>query len=171
SWFDYKTKTFGGESIVQKVQDLTGRAERFDYQDLDDVPRLDLADLKPFFTQMLALNQRRYKFDESGGMSFLTPVSWLGEFRTKRAYERIYFDRKAKQVDSQADIMGFGHPMLSKAINQGEQITGSFAYVENISNDMIVFKIQDQITGTDASVKSSIVGIAVDLDMHCNVVK
>ncbi|MCR9629667.1 hypothetical protein NB520_13110 [Vibrio antiquarius] len=26
-------------------------------------------------------------------------------------------------------------------------------------------------TGTDASVKSSIVGIAVDLDMHCNVVK
>ncbi|EGQ8037361.1 DEAD/DEAH box helicase family protein [Vibrio parahaemolyticus] len=171
SWFDYKTKTFGGESIVQKVQDLTGRAERFDYQDLDDVPRLDLADLKPFFTQMLALNQRRYKFDESGGMSFLTPVSWLGEFRTKRAYERIYFDRKAKQVDSQADIMGFGHPMLSKAINQGEQITGSFAYVENISSDLIVFKVQDQITGTDASVKSSIVGIAVDLNMHCNVVK
>ncbi|WP_274026658.1 DEAD/DEAH box helicase [Vibrio parahaemolyticus] len=171
SWFDCKTKTFGGESIVQKVQDLTGRAERFDYQDLDDVPRLDLADLKPFFTQMLALNQRRYKFDESGGMSFLTPVSWLGEFRTKRAYERIYFDRKAKQVDSQADIMGFGHPMLSKAINQGEQITGSFAYVENISSDLIVFKVQDQITGTDASVKSSIVGIAVDLDMHCNVVK
>ncbi|MEE3878338.1 DEAD/DEAH box helicase [Vibrio sp. YYF0003] len=171
SWFDCKTKTFGGESIVQKVQDLTGRAERFDYQDLDDVPRLDLADLKPFFTQMLALNQRRYKFDESGGMSFLTPVSWLGEFRTKRAYERIYFDRKAKQVDSQADIMGFGHPMLSKAINQGEQITGSFAYVENISSDLVVFKVQDQITGTDASVKSSIVGIAVDLDMHCNVVK
>ncbi|TOB72072.1 DEAD/DEAH box helicase [Vibrio parahaemolyticus] len=171
SWFDCKTKTFGGESIVQKVQDLTGRAERFDYQDLGDVPRLDLADLKPFFTQMLALNQRRYKFDESGGMSFLTPVSWLGEFRTKRAYERIYFDRKAKQVDSQADIMGFGHPMLSKAINQGEQIMGSFAYVENISSDLIVFKVQDQITGTDASVKSSIVGIAVDLDMHCNVVK
>ncbi|MEZ9895611.1 DEAD/DEAH box helicase [Vibrio lentus] len=171
SWFDHKTKTFGGESIVQKVQDLTGRAERFDYQDLEDVPRLDLADMKPFFTQMLAMNQRRYKFDELGGMSFITPVSWLGEFRTKRSYDQIYFDRKAKQIDSQADIMGFGHPMLSKAIAQGEQISGSFTYVENLANDLIIFKVQDQITGTDASVKSSIVGITVDAEMHCYILK
>ncbi|MFA0676915.1 helicase SNF2, partial [Vibrio sp. 10N.222.51.A6] len=148
------------------MQDLTGRAERFDYQDLEDVPRLDLADMKPFFTQMLAMNQRRYKFDELGGMSFITPVSWLGEFRTKRSYDQIYFDRKAKQIDSQADIMGFGHPMLSKAIAQGEQISGSFTYVENLANDLIIFKVQDQITGTDASVKSSIVGITVDAEMH-----
>ncbi|WP_081090488.1 DEAD/DEAH box helicase [Vibrio splendidus] len=171
SWFDHKTKTFGGESVVQKVQDLTGRAERFDYQDLEDVPRLDLVDMKPFFTQMLVKNQRRYKFDELGGMSFITPVSWLGEFRTKRSYDRIYFDRQAKQIDSQADIMGFGHPMLSKAIAQGEQIPGSFAYVENLVNDMIIFKVQDQITGTDAAVKSSIVGITVDAETKCRIVK
>ena len=49
SWFDAKTQTLGGKPIVDKVRDLIGRAEKFDYTDLDDVPRLDLQDLQPFF--------------------------------------------------------------------------------------------------------------------------
>ncbi len=171
TWFDHKTKTFGGESVIQKVKDLVGRAEKFDYQDLDAVPRLDLEDLKPFFTHMLTVNQRRYKYDDNGGLSFITPYAWLGQFGTKRSYEKLYFDRKAKQSDSQADIMGFGHPMFSKAVNQGEQITGSYAFVDGIEKDLVIFKVQDQVTGTDASVKVSIIGLEVDSTAKCNFIK
>ncbi|MGR4990482.1 DEAD/DEAH box helicase [Vibrio rotiferianus] len=171
AWFDHKTKTFGGESVVQKVKDLIGRAEKFDYQDLEAVPRLDLGDLKPFFTQMLSFNQRRCKYDENGGLSFLTPQAWLGQFGTRRSYEKLYFDRRAKQLDSEADIMGFGHPMFSKAISQGEQISGSYAFLNGIERDLVVFKVQDQITGTDASVKVSIVGLVLDDHGGCDLVK
>lgn len=170
-WFDHKTKTFGGQSVVEKVKDLVGRADKFDYQDLDAVPRLDLSDLKPFFAQMLSLNQRRAKYDENGGLSFLTPHAWLGQFGVRRSYDKLYFDRKAKQIDSQADIMGFGHPMFSKAISQGEQIPGSYTFVDGFEKDLLIFKVQDQVTSTDASVKISIVGITVDTEQNCQVIK
>ena len=106
-----------------------------------------------------------------GGLSFLTPQAWLGQFGTRRSYEKLYFDRRAKQLDSEADIMGFGHPMFSKAISQGEQISGSYAFLNGIERDLVVFKVQDQITGTDASVKVSIVGLVLDDHGGCDLVK
>lgn len=171
SWFDYKTKTFGGECVVQKVKDLIGRAEKFNYQDLEAVPRLDLMDLKPFFINSLIFNQRRYKYDDFGGLSFLTPKEWLGQYGTRRSYDKLYFDRKAKQINSEADIIGFGHPMFSKAINQAELIPGSYAFVTATENDLFIFKVKDQLTGTDASVKISIVGVVVDDNKNCDFIK
>ncbi len=44
-WFDGKTKTFGGKGAIQTVKDLVGHSERFDFQDLKEIPSKDLDDL------------------------------------------------------------------------------------------------------------------------------
>lgn len=179
-WFDHKTKTFGGESIIQKVTDLVGRAEKFNYQDLDEVPKLDLPDLKPFFSGMLAQNQRRAmkndEKDEVGnkeheGISFHTPKEWLGQFGTKRFYENIYFCRDPKDKPTNADIMGFGHPMFAKAIEQAITFDGTFTNVDGIDANYIIFKVQDQLTGTAASIKTSIIGVKIEPFDNCHVLK
>lgn len=170
AWFDQKTKTFGGESIIQKVQDLIGRSEKFDYQDLEDVPKLDLPDLKPFFTGMLSHHQRRAMFDDNGGLHFKTPKEWTSGFGTKRSYENIYFDRNTKLAEGKADIMGFGHPMFMKAITEADSLSGTYSF-HNGDKDLILFKIQDQITGTSASVKTYMLGIHVLNSNLCEIVK
>jgi hypothetical protein len=158
-WFDAKTARFGGNDALDTVRALVGNAARFDFQQVSDqIPKLDLPDLKPFFKAMLHLNKRKVQ-DDASGLSFYTPDPWLGPPGVARQYSEMVFDRAGK--DSQK-ILGVGHRLVDQAINQARALTSSVAAVPVavIALPIYLFRITDRVTSQGGVVR--VVTVAVE---------
>ena len=158
SWFDAKTQTMGGQDVIEKVKDLVGRAEKFDYTDLKNVPKLDLDNLQPFFETMLALNSRRSK-KEGEAISFKTPNEWRTELSIKRAYKNLSFDRSAVRENKDLDVLGFGHPVFGKALDQSLEFSESLTLLKGKSANFALFSVRDRVTGSDRTVNTVSIGV------------
>lgn len=144
-WFDRKTKTFGGKSAIQTVKDLIGNSERFDYQDLKDIPPKDLEDLQPFFEAMLSINKRRVSRGEDG-LSFLTPDEWLRDPGVRRRYERVIFNRSVKGRDAAVRVIGVGHKAFDKAIEQARGSSAVLSAVSGLKEPLAFFVVRSRVT-------------------------
>lgn len=169
-WFDAKTQTLGGRAVIDVVRDLVGRAEKFDCKDLGDVPRLDLKDLQPFFDAMLAHNGRRSKYSDEG-MSFKTPEKWGKEIAIKRAYKNLVFDREAARENKTLDVIGFGHPLFGKAIDQALYFEACYAQVEGLDGSLVLFNVRDRVTGSGVTIRTATVGVWITADNQCQLLK
>ncbi len=147
-WFDAKAGTFGGQSAVKVVKNLIGHADKFEYQNLDEVPKLDLANMHDFFENMLKLNGHRLEIND-GLMSFKTPKAWSKQYGIRRRYEALSFDRSIN--DKNVEILGVGHLIFDKAISQAEQFDATAAIAKGISAPLLVYMVRDQITGDDGN--------------------
>ena len=73
-WFDAETATFGGEDAVHTVRNLVGHVARFDFGAVaDQIPRVDLPDLVPFFKAILAVRGRRPDQADNRRLRFPSP--------------------------------------------------------------------------------------------------
>ncbi|MTI13159.1 DEAD/DEAH box helicase [Sansalvadorimonas verongulae] len=169
-WFDAKTQTMGGRAVIEVVRDLVGRAEKFDCKDLDDVPRLDLKDLQPFFEGMLALNSRRPKCSGEE-MSFKTPEKWLTEIAIKRAYKNLVFNRETARENKALDVIGFGHPLFGKAIDQALDFGAYYARVDELDGTLVVFNVRDRVTGSESTVRIATVGVLANQEGRFELLK
>jgi superfamily II DNA or RNA helicase len=158
AWFDEQSRTFGGESAIETVKKLVGHAQSFDLSGLKDVPPIDLPALKPFFLGALSFNSRRAKTDGQA-LSFKTPDSWLNHPAIKREYSGMVFDRKAKP-DNGTDLVGVGHPLVSRALRQAQNFIGAVAIAKGLTNPVVVFHISDRVTDGGAHVQEVVVGMA-----------
>lgn len=110
-WID---SGFGGDGIVATAKQLIGHVAQFDFQGVgEDLPRVDLPDLKPFFKAALALNGRDWMEDPEGRGTFITPDAWLGEYGIVGRYERMLF---ARGQTEQHETLGADHRIFRKAI-------------------------------------------------------
>lgn len=157
-WFDSRTGTFGGQSAVSVVKNLIGHAEKFEYQNLDEVPKLDLINMQGFFDNILKLNGHRLEMSDEGLMSFKTPKIWSNQFGIRRRYDSLSFDRSVK--DKKIEILGVGHPIFDKAINQAEQFDATAAIAKGIKAPLFVYLLRDQITGDNGNQSFTIVGLS-----------
>ena len=157
AWFDEKTRTFGGASAVETVTKLVGHSQSFDLSGLKDVPPIDLPALKPFFMNTLAYNGRRPK-DDGETISFKTPEKWLNHPAIKRDYSAMSFDRSIRP-DQRADLMGVGHPLVARAMQQAEGFTGAFAIARNLEYPILIFQISDRVTDGSSHVQDVLVGL------------
>ena len=158
-WFDTKAQTFGGVGAVEQVKSLVGHADKFEYQDLEDVPKLDLQDLLSFFENMLKLNGRRLDIQD-GVMSFTTPEEWLTQYGIKRKYSNLVFDRKVGMQSEVVDVLGVGHPIFGNALAQAELFHGCLAVARKLQNPLMVFLIRDRITSVKANSSLSVIGVS-----------
>lgn len=158
AWFDEKTRTFGGASAVDTVTKLVGHSQSFDLSGLKDVPPIDLPALKPFFMNMLAYNGRRPKAD-GDTISFKTPEKWLNHPAIKRDYSGMTFDRMIKP-GQQTDLVGVGHPLVTRAISDAESFTGTFTIVNKLDYPVLILKITDRVTDGSSHVQEVLVGMA-----------
>lgn len=156
AWFDSATGTLGGEGALDTVHKLFGQAASFDLSDLKEVPPVDLADLAPFFQNMLTLNKRRPRI-EGLSFSFKTPDEWLTSYAIRRNYENLFFDRNAP-VD--ADLVGVGHPLLEKAIHQAERLNGTVCQVKNLETPVLVLRLSSKLTDVSIQSQKTIVAIS-----------
>ena len=110
-------------SRSRNVRELVGQSAGFDFgQDADQLPRLDLPDLRPFLHAMLALNRRKVR-DDDDGLSFKTPEEWLSDPAVRTSYQNLTFDRHDRSRDATQRVLGVGHPALDQALRQALALT------------------------------------------------
>lgn len=87
-WFDSKAGTFGGQSAVKVVRNLIGHADKFECQNLEEIPKLDLGNMYNFFESMLKLNGHRLEVNNDL-MGFKTPKVWGRQYGIRRRYDSL----------------------------------------------------------------------------------
>ena len=165
-WFDQKTARFGGKDVIQAVQDLMGNCTKFDYQQVSDqLPQVDLPDLKPFLVGSLTFNGRRVKEDENG-LSFITPDAWRNEPAVWPNYEDMLFDRNARTQDAAQRILGVGHAAVNQAIKQAKTMEASVTTLpkESLKMPLVVYQIRDRVTTEGGTIRKILAGVRVNLE-------
>ena len=123
---------------------------------MKDVPPVDLPDLLPFFQNLLALNHRRPKI-EGYGLSFKTPEEWLTSHAIRRNYSGLLFDRSLPL--SAGDLMGVGHPLMEKALQQASRLRGVLCLLEGLAEPLQVIAVSNRVTDKQGGARRLIFGI------------
>ena len=163
-WFDEKTAQFGGQDVIETVEELFGNCSRFDYQSASDLlPNMDLPDLEAFLVNTLTLNNRRVRKTEYG-LSFRTPQNWMVEPGMFSNYEDMIFDRNDRSEDAGERILGVGHKVIDQAIRQFKGLEASVAILSNdvLSNPLLVFQVVDRVTTEGGTVQKIMAGVVSD---------
>lgn len=158
-WFDQSTQQFGGRDAVETVRAMLGNVARYDFQSAGaEIPKLDLPALEPFFRNAMALAGRRVtKGDE--GLSVATPEAWRGSIELRDRYDALTFDRFMRSDHSLTRLVGVGHPLLDRAISHSMDQPVFLSRARGISAPLLVAQVEDEITGTGATVHRIVVGI------------
>lgn len=168
AWFDERSRTFGGESAINTIKSLVGHAQSFDLTGLHEVPPMDLPDLKPFFLASLNFNGRRPKY-ENGLLSFKTPDQWLGHPAIRRDYTGMSFDRKVGSKGD-VDLVGIGHPLLSRAMDQADGLKSVFSVVYGLKFPILLLLVTDRVTDSGGHVRLAALG-AIQGSLGIEVIK
>ena len=157
-WFDGATATFGGEDAVDTVRNLVGHVARFDFGTVaDQIPQADLPDLVPFFKALLAVRGRRPDQAEDVRLRFRPPKEWKDEF-TIAAVDHfdLLFAREPQPKDRE-DVAGIGLRVVDRAVEDAVGLTAAFGTIRGLDGPILVFRVRDRITGSDAPVRSVVV--------------
>jgi superfamily II DNA or RNA helicase len=163
-WFDHRTAQFGNHDVIKTVQDLVGNCARFDFQQVSDqLPKTDLPALRPFFLSMLKLNRRRAE-EKGDGLAFRTPEAWQTEPGIFPAYEGMVFQRDIGGRDAARRVLGVGHKVMGQAMRQARETSATVAALpsETLNRPLVVYRIQDKVTGVQRTVRSVILAVEID---------
>jgi ERCC4-related helicase len=158
-WFDQSTQQFGGRDAVETVRAMLGNVARYDFQSAGaEIPKLDLPALEAFFRNAMTLAGRRVTKGEEG-LSVATPEAWRGSIELRDRYDALSFDRFMRLDHSLARLVGVGHPLLDRAISHSMDQQVFLSRARGISAPLLVAQVEDEITGTGATVHRIVVGI------------
>ena len=171
-WFDAKTATFGSKDAVHTVRNLIGHVARFDFGTVaDQIPRVDLPDLVPFFKAILALRGRRPDQADNLRLRFRPAHEWKDDFLIS-AVERydLFFAREPKPREGE-DVAGVGLRVVDRAVRDAVELTESFATIRGLDAPIFVFSVRDRITGSDGSIRTVVVAAQSGADGAWNLIR
>jgi hypothetical protein len=163
-WFDERTGRLGGKDAVDAVRDLVGNCAKFDFQAASDqLPRVDLPALRPFFLSMLAINGRRPR-EEDGRLSFRTPDLWMDEVGVSESYEGLTFTRETGRGQGPQKVMGVGHKAFDRSLRQAKEDEACVASVRTASlpRPLVILRVRDRVTSEHRTVRGVVVGVELD---------
>ncbi len=159
AWFDQNTQQFGGRDAVETVRAMLGNVARYDFQSAGaEIPKLDLPALEPFFRNAMTLAGRRVTKGEEG-LSVATPEVWRGSLELRDRYDALTFDRFMRSDQSLLRLLGVGHPLLDRAITESSDQQVFATRARGISGPLVLAQVEDEITGTGATVHRIVIGI------------
>jgi hypothetical protein len=162
-WFDHRTAQFGNNDVIKTVQDLVGNCARFDFQEISDqLPKIDLPALRPFFLSMLKLNRRRVE-QRDDGLAFRTPAAWQTEQGIFPFYQGMVFQREVRGRDAARRVLGVGHKVMNAALRQARESGTTVATlpVEALTRPLVVYRIRDKLTGEQRTIRSVILAVEI----------
>ena len=171
-WFDAETATFGGEDAVHTVRDLVGHVARFDFGAVaDQIPRVDLPELVPFFKAILAVRGRRPDQADNLRLSFRPPEEWRDDFLIA-AIDRfdLLFAREPQPREGE-NVAGVGLQVVNRAVQDAVALSAAFATIRGLDAPIFVFKVRDRITGTDATIRTVVVAAQSDADGNWSLIR
>jgi len=160
-WFDKKNASFGGKDVINTVKELIGHSAKFDYQEVSDqIPRVDLPELRPFILGMLSLNSRQVKQNQDDDtIGFITPDFWREEPGVRRKYDGMTFNRNYRGKGGAEKILGIGNKMVNLAIKQARDNPSCLMTAQDINRALYIFRIIDRVTVTGGSIRSIITAL------------
>ena len=158
-WFDSETATLGGEEALKVVRDLFGNVARFDFRQVaDQIPRVELPDLIPFFKSLFTMMGRRPEQVDEVRLAFRTPQQWSDEDFTIAERYQLVFSRELRPGDGE-DVAGVGLRVVDRALRMAIDSPDSVAAMGHLPGPLVVFAIRDRITGADGAVRRIVVGL------------
>ncbi len=160
SWFDHATATLGGRDVVETARGLLGNVSRFDFQQVGkDLPKVDLPDLEPFFTQTIGRHGRRI-FRRDDGLEIKTPDEWkVRSYALREKYDALVFDRNLRGSNAASRVLGIGHHLFDVALEEARRLTSSVASAAGLATPLLVLTVEDEVTGTGALVHRLVFGV------------
>lgn len=143
------------------VRDMLGNVARFDFQQVGrDLPKVDLPDLESFFVNAINRQGRRV-MRRPEGFDVKTPEAWSAkDYAIKDKYEGLSFDRSLKGPTATARVLGIGHRLFDAAITHALAAPVNAAVVAGLDAPLLIVSVEDEVTGTGASVQRIILGVA-----------
>ena len=169
-WFDTKTRSLGGKSAIQAVNEMFGHCQSFDLTQLDDVPKADLPDLENFFYWSLHKNNRRPDRTD-GFFSFETPEVWRNSPGVRRRYNDLKFHRQTLNAEKVDQIVGVGHQVFDQALAQAVDIDGGLTLLREVTCPLAVFSIQDALTSRSGHLRKIAVGVSYGDDGNLSLLR
>ena len=157
-WFDRETATFGGEDAVNTVRNLVGHVECFDFGAVaDQIPRVDLPDLVPFFKAILAVRGRRPEQVEDFRLRFRPPEEWKDDFSIGVVDRYDLLFAREPRPKSGEDVAGVGLRVFDRAVRDAVELTGAFGTNLDLDEPIFVFTVRDRITRSDGHIRAVVV--------------
>ena len=161
-WFDAETATFGGEDAIEAVRSLVGHVARFDFGEVaEQIPKVDLPDLVPFFKALLAIRGRRPTQADEYRLEFNTPDEWRDDFAISEHYE-LLFAREPRPKHGE-DVAGVGLKVVDRAVQDACALEATFGAMRGLEAPLFVFRVADRVTGTEGPLHSVVVGVVKDV--------
>ena len=158
-WFDSETATFGGKDAVKTVRNLFGNVARFDFGEVaGQIPKVDLADLVPFFKLLLATLGKRPNQSADVRLSFVTPAEWSADDFTIAERYHLLFDREQRPCEGE-DVAGVGLRVVDRALRAAIDAPEALAVLGALAGPLVVFVLRDRITGSEGTVRKVVVGM------------
>lgn len=156
TWFDEKTKSFGGKDVISTVTKLFDNAARFNLSGLKNIPKCDLPDLVPFLKNSLKLNGRRLEQKADNTYSFKKPDKWNG-YGLKNDYDNLAFDRNSKT----GTICGIGNKIFSKLFDSLCEINDKSTLIEG-TKSFFIYKVFEKQTYSNSRITENALVISFD---------
>lgn len=156
-WFNARTGSFGGEDVVNVVKNLIGHSASFDYQQVSSlIPRVDLADLKPFLQGAVRFHQRKVSDDVH--LSFTTPDTWAREIGVLRNYKELTFQRDQGDLGK---MVGIGHKALDVALAEMRASNSSVTVLsaQPGARSVLLYQVIDRVTSKGVGERGALVGL------------
>ena len=171
-WFDAETATFGGEDAVHTVRDLVGHVARFDFGAVaDQIPRVDLPDLVPFFKAILAVRGRRPDQTDSLRLSFRPLEEWRDDFLIAAVDRFDLLFAREPQPREREDVAGIGLRVVDRAVQDAIALPAVFATIRGLDAPIFVFSVRDRITGIDATIRTIVVAAQSGADGNWSLIR
>lgn len=160
AWFDQATATLGGRDVVETVRELFGNVARFDFQQVGkDLPMVDLPDLENFFNQAVSRHGRRI-FRRDEGLEIRTPDEWkTRSYAVRNKYDGLVFDRDLRGTNAASRVLGVGHILFDIALEEARSLPANLAFVEGMTDPLLIVTVEDEVTGTGSLVYRLIFGV------------
>ncbi|MCP5511458.1 MAG: DEAD/DEAH box helicase [Leptospiraceae bacterium] len=169
TWFDEKTKTFGHQDAILTVKNILGNSLRFDYGELDAIPKKDIEDLKTFFEAMLQKQNRRLLFNkDTNEYSFLTPEKWITGPGFRKKYDNIVFHRT---LDKSKSMIGVGHKVFESCLKDALLFNSSIAIVDDLLYPLVIFQISERLTEKTSFIGNILFGLQLKSNLEYNIIE
>jgi hypothetical protein len=170
-WFDARTQQFGGRDAVETVRGLIGRVARYDFQSVGaDIPKLDLPALESFFRHAMQLNGRRVTRSEEG-LSVATPEIWRASIDFRPRYDGLVLNRALPHDRALIHLLGVGHPLIDRALAECGAQEVYLARLKGLENPLLVALVEDEVTGTHATVHRVVLSIEAKPDGSASILR
>lgn len=158
NWWDSESSRFGGDDALETARRLLGGVAKYDFSTVaEEIPRLDLPQLEPFFRNAAKTHGRRVTTSDAG-LSLATPEIMRDDLDLNSRYDGLQFNRDLPKEDKLNRMLGVGHVLMDRFLDHAAAQPVFVCHLNGLEAPTLLLRVEDEITGTKATVHRVVLG-------------